>query len=83
MSDATVHANSPWTLDKIERLRALWEGPEMSQAAIGKLLGVSKSAVNRKRIQLKLCGRQSPIKPRTEPKPLTPRQLSKIACLSG
>ena len=46
----------------VEKLRALWaQEPQLSTAEIGRLLKVSKNAVNSKADRLGLPGRPSPI----------------------
>jgi GcrA cell cycle regulator len=60
-----------WPEERVLALRAAWD-EGLSTAAIGRRIGVSKSAVNAKADRLGLPGRESPIRRRTEPKRVKP-----------
>lgn len=83
-----MSANQEWAPGRIEELCRLWDyvGPEgnllgpqgryFSTAEIGRILGVTKSAVVGKAHRLGLTRRDSPIRPNPAgPRPIAPRRL--------
>lgn len=62
-SDWRPNVITTWTPERIEQLTKLWADPTLTCSAIGRIMGITVSAVTGKRYHLKLTPRESPLRP--------------------
>lgn len=74
----SYHLTSPWSEERIQQLRALWD-TGLSASKIARQLGLSKNGVVGKAHRLKLPGRPSPINMRGQRLSPMERRAQKLA----